>query len=46
MNMSLGDIPIMVKSKNCYLANLSGKELVDKQEDCKKFKYKYANHIK
>jgi len=23
--MSLGDIPIMVKSDNCHLANMSGK---------------------
>jgi DNA-directed RNA polymerase beta subunit len=33
IKVSLGDIPIMVKSKNCHLANLSEQELVKVNED-------------
>lgn len=36
--MSLGDIPIIVKSEHCHLAKLSPQELVEQMnEDCNEF---------
>ncbi|MFN9906930.1 MAG: hypothetical protein ACK56F_12555 [bacterium] len=35
--MSLNDVPIMVKSENCHLANLTAKQLTDHHEDCNEF---------
>jgi DNA-directed RNA polymerase beta subunit len=33
INISLGDIPIMVRSQNCNLANMTEEELIHKKED-------------
>lgn len=33
----LGDIPIMVRSKNCHLADLNGEELIKVTEDPNEF---------
>ena len=37
IKISLGDVPIMVKSSHCHIANMTKKELVDNHEDCNEF---------
>jgi len=33
MNLNLGEIPIMVRSKHCHLYNYDGQSMIDKYED-------------
>ncbi|CAD8211554.1 unnamed protein product [Paramecium pentaurelia] len=37
VRLSLGEIPILVKSQKCHLNGLSAEELVQQQEDCNEF---------
>lgn len=37
LKISLGDIPIIVKSEHCHLTKLTPQELVEHHEDCNEF---------
>lgn len=37
IRMTLGEIPIVVRSDRCHLAHMSPEELVEHQEDCHEF---------
>jgi DNA-directed RNA polymerase I subunit RPA2 len=37
LKLTLSDIPVMVKTNHCHLANCTSKELVERHEDCNEF---------